>query len=278
MKRHLVLVVMLIALSLVMSGCFLFPKSQEPVVKVNVQGVIVDNSGDVSDLTVTLDGQSTDTSADGTFEFEDIRSGNRLLTVYRDEQGIHSETVTIANTDTIIEIELYVTNWTHEVGEWEESFEDGIFLMKNSDIETGTTNAYAEIEQSGKKLVYEWSMKEQYGGSTGVHILAQSGTDSAHHGGSYLIFHSGNTLQLYRTIEGKLDGIRWSESVPKGSLPINNYRVEVDTETGVIDIHHNDNFIGTWTDTDPYVSGEYIALRTNKTEATFSKIKVTVLE
>lgn len=280
MRKHLVYGMMLIVLSLFMSGCLFPSASKEPPAIVDVQGSINDLSGVVSDLTVTLAGKTTETSSTGIFEFEEIPSGNHVLTVYRDNQGIHAETVTIARTDTVLEIDLYVTNWTHEVGDWDETFEEETFKITNYDDETGATNAYAVIDQpaDAKKITYEWSVKFHDGnGSAGMHVMAQSGEDSQVHGGSYLVFHSNtNYLRLYRATEDGSLNSRISPIVEKDDVSVHDYLMELNSETGKIDIYYNGRHIGDWTDPDPYTEGQFIALRTNGTGATFSNVKVTI--
>lgn len=269
MKRTVSWIFMIGLLSIVIVGCSLSP--------VDVQGVIVDPEGDhLAGLTVSLAGKTVGVNDEGAFQLGDVPGGKQSLIVTRNGKEIHREVVMVHEDHAFLTIHLgQLTSWIPVAGEWTESLEDGVFMMKNSDRETGTTNAYAEVEQSGKKIIYEWSMREHRGGSTGVHILAQSGTDSAHHGGSYLIFHAGSTLRLYRTSATGLEGDKLAASLRKDSVPVHNYRVEVNTVTGVIDIYYNGRFVGGWTDPEPYVSGQFIALRTNRTEATFSNVRVT---
>lgn len=278
MTKHFIFGMAVVFLSFVISGHFYSLEATESSEPVAVQGVVKGHSVDVSGLKMTLAGQTTKTNRDGTFKFGKIPSGIHLLSIFRDDEGIHHETVTIEKSDTVLRIDLFVTNWTHEEGAWDESFENGIFLIKNSDRETGATNAYAEVEQVGDKVIYEWSVQYHYGTASGMHLMGRSGRDSAFHGGSYLIFHADSGyLRLYRTTASALNS-QLVLDVGRDPVLVHDYRVELDTKTGKIDIFYNGRHVGSWTDPKPYINGQFVALRTNRTEATFSNIKVTVDE
>lgn len=271
MKRLYSWTLLMALFSIVIAGC-----SPSPV---DFQGTVVDSTGQrLAGLQVSLAGETVAVNDDGAFKLKDVPGGKHPLVVSRGGKEIHREGVFVHKDHAGLTVYLgQISQWIPVVGEWKESSKDGTFLITNSDGETGTTNAYAEIEQIGKRIIYEWSVEYHDGGSAGMHMMARSGADSANHGGSYLLFHSAaNYLRLYRTTESKLDGSKISPIVEKDDVSVHDYRVEINTETGEIEVYYNDRYIRSWTDPEPYKMGEFIALRTSGTKATFSNVKVTI--
>lgn len=163
------------------------------------------------------------------------------------------------------------TDWITVVGGWEAQW-------VNYDGTSVNTNAYAEVEQEGPRLIYEWTVRYdattfRLGPAAGIHFLADSGTDD-NRGNSYLVFQDSEFIRVYKAGSGRLTKmIDFPATVAVGET--HTYRVEFNTESGELTVYRNMEEIGSWTDPSPLKSGKYISLRTNGTNAVFSNVLVT---
>jgi|LSQX01.1.fsa_nt_gb hypothetical protein len=152
-------------------------------------------------------------------------------------------------------------------------------VIKNTDLSSANTNAYASVAQSGEVLTYEWTVKFNsttfsLGPAAGMHILANEAT-SNNRGNSYLVFQDKEFIRLYRASGGSLPKVN-DYATPVVSVGDKlTYKVVFNTKTGLMQIYRDGELIGTYTDPAPFKSGSYISLRTNGTAAEFSNIKVT---
>lgn len=165
--------------------------------------------------------------------------------------------------------------WTFDLGLWEIQG-DTLVHNSSSDIFTNT-NAYVAYSQEGKKLVYSWRIEFQDAAvqedpGAGVHILAQDPLMSNSRGNSYLVWQTGKQLVLYRA-SGKYLGSSVL-SIPVGVMvgETHDYRVLVDGEENLIVLYRDGDRVGEWHDPDIYLSGKYLSIRTNRTQAAFSNL------
>lgn len=164
--------------------------------------------------------------------------------------------------------------WESVVGDWKAI--DGALV--NSDGVAGNTNAFAEVEQEGKILTYEWTVDFKdttfsLGPAAGLHILSDDAKE-AQRGNSYLIFQDKAFIRLYKSSGGRLAKV--SEFPVVAALgETHKYRVEFNTSSGVMKIFRDGAEVGTWTDSSPLKSGRYVSVRTNGTIAMFRDIAVT---
>lgn len=163
------------------------------------------------------------------------------------------------------------TDWTSVTGEWQ-------LQLVNADPRSANTNAYAAVDQSGTRLVYEWTVRFEsttfsLGPAAGLHIMADDGASDVR-GNSYLVFQDAEFIRLYKAQGGRLNKV--------GDLPAtaavgetHTYRVEYNSESGRMEIYRNGERVGEWTDSAPLKDGKFISVRTNGTIAVFSNITVT---
>ena len=152
--------------------------------------------------------------------------------------------------------------------------------MVNTDLSSPLTNNYMALKQEGRVLVYEWEVSMHKAAAAwaplaGVHFLADSGT-LGDHGNSYLLFQSSGVLKLYKSVDNVLVG-QWE--MPAYAAQVGRtYRFKVifNTATGLMQIYIDDQLVREWTDPKPIQSGDYVAFRTNHTEAGFSYLRVSV--
>ena len=142
------------------------------------------------------------------------------------------------------------------------------------------TNIYKYIEQRGT-VQYTWSTFDAevlegisnplISNGDGMYFMASEGT-SENRGDSYLVWHnSSDDIHLLKY----LDDVEVFD-IPLGTsarTETNNYFVTYNAYTGEFSVKHNGNTIGT-IDPDPIESGDYVSLRTYRTEVVFDDITV----
>ena len=163
------------------------------------------------------------------------------------------------------------TDWTSVTGGWE-------LQLVNADQRSANTNVYAAVDQSGGRLVYEWTVRFEsttfsLGPAAGMHIMADDGASDVR-GNSYLVFQDAEFIRLYKAQAGRLNKV--ADLPAKAAVgETHSYRVEYHSDSGRMEIYRNGELAGEWTDSAPLKDGKFISVRTNGTIAVFSNIAVT---
>lgn len=180
-----------------------------------------------------------------------------------------------------------LTEWVLDPirGDWEVVTDPEFQLINRDDVHT-TTNAYTQVDQQGKKLIYEWTIEFIEGTgeeSAGVYLMAAKSRPSAGQGqggDSYLVLQRRTRLELFKYIDGQEKSVH-NQNLLGGPVEFgerNTYRVEIHPESGLIEVYRNGTFLGNWNDPSPLQSGAYVAARTTRLHAVFSDIRLTIVE
>ncbi len=164
--------------------------------------------------------------------------------------------------------------WHNKLGVWSIS---GSHLIQ-TDSTSSNTNLYAAVKQtSGNTYLYQWQMYI-YGNVTnkraGIHFFCDN-PDSSNRNNSYMVYYRADDdkVQIYKYINNVMN----LETDIPCSIDANTWydcKVLFDQTSGVIKAYLNNNLISTWTDTSPYLSGNYISLRNGNAKVMFDDVKV----
>lgn len=170
------------------------------------------------------------------------------------------------------------SDWIPVSGDW--GVENGQLI--NYDMYETVTNIFFPVEQQGRVLTYEWEVRMQdamaaWAPLAGVHFLADSG-EEGNHGNSYFLFQASTVLKLYKSVDNSLVAA-WE--IPEYAAQLGQtyrFRVLFNTETGLMQVYLNDELVKEWTDPEPIQSGQFVAFRTNSTQAGFSHLRISASE
>lgn len=176
------------------------------------------------------------------------------------------------------EFDQMPADWIPVAGDW--GIENGQLI--NFDMYETVTNIFFPVEQQGRVLTYEWEVNMQdamaaWAPLAGVHFLADSG-EEGNHGNSYFLFQASTVLKLYKSVDNQLVA-QWD--IPEYAAQVGQtyrFRVVFNTETGSMQIYLNDQLVKDWTDPEPIRSGQFVAFRTNSTQAGFSYLRISAEE
>lgn len=288
MNRGMIRFPLLLLTMLLLVGC-LDVKAEKVA---NVLGTVIDLDGnEVSGLVLSLGDHQTVVGSDGAFGLERIPLGGYLVTVTEDTKLLYYQEFLVDGGANLLEIELSeetnktgeIISWTSASGDWESSIVDGDFQMKNTTVPTALTNAFAKVNQSGDRIIYEWTIKFDAEGAAnadpmaGFYIMG-SGTsgNQANRRDSYLIFQNATRVRLYKQIGGNAGTAINFNGFPVEYDQTHHYRVEFDTVNETMDIYRNGIHVGTETDIPALDNPDYVSIRASNIFATFSKVKVTI--
>lgn len=166
------------------------------------------------------------------------------------------------------------SDWTNLSGTW--SISDGHLMQ--SDETLSNENIYASVTQtSGGTYLYHWQMKMSGSGANrraGLYVFC-SDPELDQRGDAYMIYFrvDDNACQIYKSVSNSID-IFSNDYVNVDADTWYDYKVTVNTNTGVINAYQNDILVSTWTDPSPLASGNSISLRTGNCICEYDDIKV----
>ena len=156
-------------------------------------------------------------------------------------------------------------DWTSSAGTW--AINAG-YLEQSNEANTNT-NIYAPLTQNlSNRYLYTWGGKIDGAGASrraGFHFFCDDASQT-NRGNSYLVWFRADQsqLQIYKVINNALGS-------PVYSVPVNitigawySYAVAYDRITGKMDVYVNNSVVGSWTDSAPYSTGNYISFRTGE--------------
>lgn len=166
------------------------------------------------------------------------------------------------------------TEWNISTGTW--TIDNG--KLKQSDETLTNTNIYTYLDQSlSDEYLYEWKGTTFGSGSnrrSGFHFASDDGS-MPNRGNSYFVWFrvDNQTLQFYKVTN---DVFTLVHAVPFTTVANQEYLYKVifNRITGKISVFVNDQFIGSWTDTNPYQNGQYISFRTGNSSYLVDNLKV----
>ncbi|NVO01347.1 MAG: N-acetylmuramoyl-L-alanine amidase [Bacteroidetes bacterium] len=179
------------------------------------------------------------------------------------------------NFNSAIHSDWTITPGSSAMANW--SISSGHLLQSNDTV--ANSNIYTQvIQDSTHEYLYQWSGYINGTSTTarrwGMHIFSDNPT-LPNRGNSYLIWFraDANSLQIYETIG---DVLNTRLDVPLATDPLiwYDFKVTYSPITGVIKVYLNDALVGSWTDTTPLKTGNYISLRNGSSAAQFDDVKV----
>lgn len=165
--------------------------------------------------------------------------------------------------------------WTITAGTWGSVSRQ----LKQSNQSVANTNIYAPLTQvASNSYLYSWSGKVEGSGTNrrfGLHFFADSAAKS-NRGNSYLAWFrvDQGKVELYKTVNDVLNVIYTINNVRINPSTWYDFKVAYDPTKGKIDIYMNNSLLGSYTDSSPLTSGNYISLRNGDCETYFEDLKV----
>jgi len=169
-------------------------------------------------------------------------------------------------------------DWTVSTGNWATS---GGYLTQ-SDTSNGNTNIYASLNQSlSNRYLYHFTAKMGsgiYGTSQrrfGFHFFSDNGS-LTNRGNGYFIFFRQETskLEFYKVTSDVFTQVKIVDNVTTNFNQLYDIKVIYDRISGKMDVYRDNALIGTWTDTAPYSTGNYISFRSGNSHLYIGELKV----
>jgi spore germination protein YaaH len=151
--------------------------------------------------------------------------------------------------------------WNDYAGVW--NISSGV--LEQSDENNGNTCLSAPLTQNlSNRYLYHWQGKISGNGSNrraGLHYFC-SDDSLVNRGNGYFVWFRADQdqLQFYEVINDTF----YLRSTVSDTINVNqwyDWKVIYDRVTGVTEVYQDNVFVGSWTDSSPYSSGNYISLR-----------------
>ncbi|MCU0432783.1 MAG: glycosyl hydrolase family 18 protein [Bacteroidia bacterium] len=166
-------------------------------------------------------------------------------------------------------------DWTVYTGTWNVNTQG---QLVQSDEGLANTNIYASLTQNlSNRYCYHWQGKITGTGNNrraGFHFASDSGA-LANRGNSYFVWFrlDQGTLEFYKVVN---DVFSLQQTV---ALPLTNnvwydFKVMYDRILGRIEVYVNNEFAGSWTDSQPYQNGRYISFRSGNSNWAIDDFRV----
>lgn len=167
-------------------------------------------------------------------------------------------------------------SWANYSGVWNISAGE----LVQTDEANGNTNIYAALEQTlSNRYLYHFTAKA---GGTGInkrfgfHFFCDNAA-LPNRGNSYFVWFriDDQSLQFYKVENDVFSLVNTVSGIVTNTGQLYDYKVTYDRISGVIAVWRNNVFLGSWTDTAPYLtSGNHISFRTGNCTINVNEIKV----
>lgn len=166
-------------------------------------------------------------------------------------------------------------DWQSASGNWQ--ITDG--SVWQTDDSNSNTNLFTPVHQFGTEVwLFHWRAKaagsDVYSRRAGMHFFASDG-NATNRGNSYFAFArfdddkaqiykvTGNTFELMANADFDFAPNQWYD-----------FKTIYNPVSGLIELYVNNALATSWTDPEPYLTGEYISLRTGNSKAYFDFVRV----
>ncbi len=165
-------------------------------------------------------------------------------------------------------------DWTQVTGTW--SIENQSLVQ--SDETLSNNNIYANINQvAGGVYLYQWKMKIDGTGNNrraGIYVMC-SNPSSTQRGDAYMVYFrvDQNKCQIYKCDNDNIE-IKTDDAVNVNANQWYDYKLIVNTNTGLILAYQDDVLVSEWEDPTPLTSGNSLSFRTGNCKAYYDDIQV----
>lgn len=166
-------------------------------------------------------------------------------------------------------------DWTSASGTW--AINGG--YLEQSDEANTNTNIYAPLTQNlSNRYLYTWSGKIDGTGVSkraGFHFFCDDASQT-NRGNSYFVWFRADQsqLQIYKVVNNAFGSAAYSVPVTITPGTWYNYAVAYDRISGKMDVYVNNALIGSWTDSAPYSTGNFISFRSGDCSYMLNDLKV----
>jgi hypothetical protein len=166
-------------------------------------------------------------------------------------------------------------DWTSATGTW--AINGG--YLEQSDEANTNTNIYAPLTQNlSNRYLYTWSGKIDGSGTNrraGFHFFCDSAAQT-NRGNSYFVWFRADQsqLQIYKVANNVFGSAAYSVPVTINTGTWYSYSVAYDRISGKMDVYVNNALIGSWTDSAPYSTGNFISFRSGDCNYMVNDLKV----
>lgn len=166
-------------------------------------------------------------------------------------------------------------DWTSASGTW---VINGGFLEQSDQTNTNS-NIYAPLAQNlSNRYLYTWNGKIDGTGTNrraGFHFFCDS-AQQTNRGNSYFVWFRADQsqLQIYKVVNNTFGSAQYSVPLTVTPGTWYTYAVAYDRISGKMDVYVNNNFTGSWTDSSPYTTGNYISFRNGDCNYMVNDLKV----
>ncbi|MBI5217412.1 MAG: N-acetylmuramoyl-L-alanine amidase [Bacteroidia bacterium] len=169
-------------------------------------------------------------------------------------------------------------DWSVATGNWVET--NG--YLEQKDTSNTNTNIYATLNQTlSNRYLYHFTAKLGSGvsGSSqrrfGFHFFSDNGS-LANRGNSYFIFFRQETsrLEFYKVANDVFTQVKVVDNITINIGQLYDIKVIYDRISGKMDVYRDNVLLGTWTDTSPYSTGNYISFRSGNSHLYVGELKI----
>lgn len=170
------------------------------------------------------------------------------------------------------------SEWINAVGTWNTA--NG--YLEQSDTSQTNSNIYATLNQTlSNRYLYHFNVKIGAGVSGtnqrrfGFHFFSDNGS-LTNRGNGYFIFFRQETskLEFYKVTSDVFTQVKIVDNITTNINQLYDIKVIYDRISGKMDVYRDNILLGTWADTAPYATGNYISFRSGNSHLYISEFKV----
>ncbi|GAB4134411.1 MAG: hypothetical protein Fur0041_07660 [Bacteroidia bacterium] len=153
-------------------------------------------------------------------------------------------------------------SWTSVSGTWNVNASG---KLEQSDEAANNTNIYTQVTSNlSNRYLYHWQGKIAGTGNNrraGLHFFCDN-PSLTNRGNSYFIWFrlDQGTLEFYKVVNDVFT-LQQSVSCPLSPNTWYDFKVSYDRILGTVEVYVNNSFISSWTDPQPYATGDYVSFR-----------------
>ncbi|MBX7233672.1 MAG: hypothetical protein K1X65_04755 [Caldilineales bacterium] len=166
--------------------------------------------------------------------------------------------------------DLAAQNWQVITGTWQ--LLDGGYRQSNT-THTNTFTYYNLVQNQPQ--VVQWKATYTSGTQAGLYFYASAAAASdAERGNSYRVWQDASYVYIYEAVNNSAGTYKMRFNAANAAGQTHSYQATYNPQNGKIQVWRDGGYLGSWTDSTPLTTGNYLSLRTTTSNVLFDEVMV----
>ena len=166
--------------------------------------------------------------------------------------------------------DLAAQNWQVITGTWQ--LLDGGYRQSNTTYTN--TFTYYNLLQNQPQVV-QWKATYTSGTQAGLYFYASAAAASdAERGNSYRVWQDASYVYIYEAVNNSTGTYKMRFNAANAAGQTHSYQAMYNPQNGKIQVWRDGSYLGSWTDSTPLTTGNYLSLRTTTNNVLFDEVMV----